>query len=60
MTKYTENPRRQWAAYIKDYDHPALRPGEKSRRCERCGWEYIPNARNQKYCDECRKEKEKR
>ena len=27
------------------------------RKCEKCGKEYAPNSRNQKYCDECRGKK---
>lgn len=37
-----------------------LRPtklGEKTRKCERCGEEYKPNSRNQKYCENCRGKK---
>lgn len=41
----------------KAYDHRALRKGETSHKCERCGGEYVPNARTQKYCDECRRRK---
>ena len=34
---------------------PATRQGEgPTRKCERCGAEYVPNSRNQKYCDECK------
>jgi uncharacterized OB-fold protein len=34
---------------------PATRQGEgPTRKCERCGKEYEPNSRNQKYCDDCR------
>lgn len=34
---------------------PATRRGEgPTRKCERCGKEYAPNSRNQKYCDECK------
>ena len=33
---------------------PATRRGEKTRTCGRCGAEYVPNSRNQKYCDECK------
>ena len=27
---------------------------EKPRKCARCGAEFVPNSRNQKYCDECK------
>lgn len=27
---------------------------EPPRKCERCGAEFVPNSRNQKYCDECK------
>ena len=36
------------------YGFTTTRKGEKVRKCERCGAEYKPNARNQKYCDECK------
>lgn len=37
------------------WDFRALRPGETSRTCARCGRNFVPAARNQKYCSaECR------
>lgn len=33
---------------------PPTRFGETERICERCGEPYKPNARTQKYCQECR------
>ena len=36
------------------YGWTATRSGEKSRKCERCGNEYVPRARNQKYCPDCK------
>lgn len=37
------------------WDFHALRPGETSRTCARCGRNFVPAARNQKYCSaECR------
>lgn len=36
------------------YGWTATRSGEKTRKCERCGSEYVPSARNQKYCPECK------
>ena len=36
------------------WDFHALRPGETSRTCARCGRNFVPAARNQKYCSaEC-------
>lgn len=55
--KPTENPKRQWGAVVKTYKHGPLRKGETSRRCERCGREYMPNSRSQRYCDECRRKR---
>ena len=36
------------------YGWTATRSSEKTRKCERCGADYKPNARNQKYCDNCK------
>ena len=37
---------------------PATRRDEgPTRKCEKCGKEYAPNSRNQKYCDGCRGKK---
>lgn len=58
--KPTESPYRFWEADTKAYDLPALKLGETSRKCERCGGEYIPNARTQKCCYECRRRKNER
>ena len=27
---------------------------EKPRKCAKCGAEFKPNSRNQKYCDDCK------
>ena len=37
----------------KAYNHGPLRQGETVRQCVDCGCEYVPRARNQKYCPEC-------
>ena len=55
--KLTENPYRFWEADTRAYDLSALKPGETLRKCQRCGGEYVPNARTQKYCGECRRRK---
>ena len=39
---------------MRGYNFKARRRDEAARKCERCGKEYEPNSRNQKYCDECR------
>ena len=37
------------------WDFPALRPGEVSRTCVKCGSDFAPSSRNQRYCSEaCR------
>lgn len=33
---------------------PPTRKGEKPRKCAKCGKEFEPNSRNQKYCDDCK------
>ena len=35
------------------YEFSALRPGEESRECYRCGRSFTPTSRTQKYCPEC-------
>ena len=55
--KPIENPHRGWEVNGKPYDFGSLKLGETSRKCERCGGEYVPNARTQKYCGECRRRK---
>ena len=35
------------------YEFQALRPGEKERTCARCGQQFQPNTRTQKYCPAC-------
>ena len=34
---------------------PPLKKGEVSRKCEKCGSQFMPNSRNQKYCHDCKK-----
>lgn len=34
------------------YKIKPTRPGETTRKCAKCGREYVPTARNQKYCEE--------
>lgn len=39
------------------YEFSALRPGEKSRKCSKCGADFTPASRTQKKCPECGKKK---
>ena len=38
---------------MSEYEFSALRPGEESRECCRCGRSFTPTSRTQKYCPEC-------
>lgn len=58
--KIPQNPRKVWNVDSKPYDFRGTRQGETVRTCERCGAEYVPNMRVQRYCcKECRYEAEK-
>lgn len=37
------------------YEFSATRQGETTRKCVKCGSEFVPNSRNQKYCDGCKR-----
>lgn len=32
-----------------------MRKGETSRTCAKCGKEFVPNSRTQKYCEDCKR-----
>ena len=44
-------------AVVNQYYFNATRPGETTRTCERCGSEFEPRSRTQRYCSkDCRGE----
>ncbi len=55
--KYTRNPEDYlWLCYSchNKYDDVRVPPPKKTKQCERCNAEYLPNSFRQKICEKCR------